>query len=144
MNLTQAEIIQMLRRRINMNQGDFGARAFDTSFESGRTKVKNIELGKQTPTAEDLEKMAQVLGVDKADLQPSNLRVAGPGMEKSNGAVIIDAEVLDVFPGLAAYLDMLTKAVRIGDAELIGHIADKAAVIFSNYANVIAQEAKSG
>lgn len=144
MNLTQAEIIQMLRRRINMNQGDFGALAFSTSFESGRTKVKNIELGKQTPTDEDLEKMARVFGVKKSDLLPTELKAAGSDTENDDGAVTIGADVLDTFPGLEAYLDMLSKAVRIGDAELIGHIAHKTAAIFSNYANNMAQGVKSG
>jgi hypothetical protein len=46
-----------------MNQGSFGAKAFNTSFDSGRTKVKNIELGKQKPTRQDLENMARVLDV---------------------------------------------------------------------------------
>ena len=68
MNLSQAEIIQVLRRRTNLNQGDFGARAFKTSYESGRTKIKNIELGKQVPTAEDLRKMARVLDVGVTEL----------------------------------------------------------------------------
>ena len=43
MELKQPEIIQILRRRCNLNQGALGAAAFDTSFESGRTKIKNIE-----------------------------------------------------------------------------------------------------
>ena len=71
MELMQPEIIQILRRRCNMNQGALGAAAFDTSLESGRTKIKNIELGRQIPTPSDLEKMAGVLGVPVAALDPA-------------------------------------------------------------------------
>ncbi len=60
MELTTPEIIQLLRRRSQMNQGDFGAKSFGASYESGRTKIKNIELGKQVPTETDLKKMAVV------------------------------------------------------------------------------------
>jgi transcriptional regulator with XRE-family HTH domain len=132
MKLTQAEWIQVLRRRTNLNQGDFGARAFNTSYESGRTKVKNIELGKQVPKAEDVRKMARVLGVDESELQAANNDAADQRAIK-DGDAVISAEVLNAFPGLGSYLDMLDKAVRIGDNELIGHIAEKAAAILSNY-----------
>ncbi|MGD9097312.1 MAG: helix-turn-helix transcriptional regulator, partial [Desulfobacterales bacterium] len=70
MELKQPEIIQILRRRCNLNQGALGAAAFDTSYESGRTKIKNIELGRQAPTPDDLEKMAVVLGVPVSELDP--------------------------------------------------------------------------
>ena len=85
MEMTQPEIIQVLRRRIGLNQGDFGARAFNTSFESGRTKVKRIELGKQIPTRNDLKKMAKIFGVGMEMLTPGRgrpapgHRVTGPG-----------------------------------------------------------------
>ena len=131
MNLSQAEIIQVLRRRANLNQGDFGAQAFKTSYESGRTKIKNIELGKQIPTPEDLRKMAQVLDVDIIDLMSSDVAGEMP-IPRHNNGVIVSAGVLDCFPGLRAYLEMLDKAVQIGDTELIGHIAEKAAAILND------------
>jgi transcriptional regulator with XRE-family HTH domain len=126
MKLEQPEIIQILRRRAQLNQGDFGARAFDTSFESGRTKVKNIELGRQVPTQKDLEKMAAVLGVAVSDLIPSDPPAAGAAAASDNGFRIGKA-LLDAFPGLEDYLGMLEKAVKVDDTELIGYIADKIA-----------------
>ena len=132
MKLTQAERIQLLRRRTGLNQGDFGAQAFDTSYESGRTKVKNIELGKQKPTADDIVKMADVLGVDERELAPLDDKAAEP-VTASAGDLVISEAVLKTFPGLKTYLDMLNKAVRIGDAELIAHITGKTAAIFSDY-----------
>jgi transcriptional regulator with XRE-family HTH domain len=132
MQLTQAEIIQVLRRRANINQGDFGSQAFDTSFESGRTKVKNLELGKQKPTLDDLEKMARVLGVGLSEIRPSS-EGGAPAPLKTADGTLIRSQTLGMFPGLAAYLDMLDKAVRIEDSELIGHIAGKIAAIFSGY-----------
>lgn len=107
MNITQAEMIQLLRRRTGMNQGDFGAKAFDTSYESGRTKVKNLELGKQKPTAEDIEKMARVLGVEKEDLQPATYEQQGAD------GIFVPREVLHRFSGLDAYLEMLVHSARL-------------------------------
>ncbi len=127
MKLTQAEMIQVLRRRINLNQGDFGSRAFDTSHESGRTKIKNIELGKQIPTVKDLKKMAAVLGVDYQVLLTPDAVNSG-----AVDSLVVDPELETYFPGLEAYLSMLDKAVRIGDGELIAHIAHKLAAIFGS------------
>ena len=130
MRLTQAEAIQVLRRRANMNQGDFGAKAFNTSYESGRTKIKNLELGKQKPTQDDLTKMARVLGVSEADMAPSDNDGSATAPDAVDGTTI-SSQTLDLFPGLEAYLDMLDKAARIGDTELIAHIAEKMAAILS-------------
>ena len=133
MNLKQPEIIQILRRRRNMNQGALGAAAFDTSLESGRTKIKNIELGRQMPTADDLERMAAVLGVSVSDLDPA--RDGSKPAERSGGepqrGVVMHRRVLERLPGADAYIEMLNKAVRLDDRELIGHIADKLAGLFA-------------
>ena len=133
MDLTQPEIIQLLRRRCNMNQGDLGAAAFDTSIESGRTKIKNIELGRQVPTPDDLEKMARVLGVSASDLDPAKIDTIPPAAvgEVSEG-VLLHRRVLERLPGADAYIEMLNKAVRLEDRELIAHIADKLAGLFAD------------
>ena len=133
MKLTQAEAIQVLRRRSGMNQGDFGAKAFSTSFESGRTKVKNIELGKQVPTEKDLVNMARVLQADITELTPETLQ--SPAAAPAD-AVIVEAQVLELFTGLATYLDMLNKAVKLDDAELIDYISGKIASLFAGEAPV--------
>ncbi len=124
MELTTPEIIQLLRRRAQMNQGDFGAKAFGTSYESGRTKIKNIELGKQVPTEMDLKKMARVLGVKPVELRhQKNLTPPEKGM-------LIPQKTMDLFPGLEAYLDMLNKAVLLGDNDLIEYISEKISDLF--------------
>jgi hypothetical protein len=135
MKLTQAEIIQILRRRAGMNQGDFGARAFSTSFESGRTKVKNIELGKQIPTETDLVNMAKVLKTDTKNLKPDAFRQSGT---VSKDATVVDVKVLRLFPGLATYLDMLNKAAILEDSELIEYIAGKIASLFNGETTMVA------
>ena len=134
MDLTQPEILQILRRRVDMNQGTFGAKAFNTSFESGRTKIKNIELGKQTPTDDDLKKMALVLGVSAEILKPQK----SPSVrdkQKSRTAlegIVISNKTLVLVPDLGPYMDMLNKAVTLEDRELIQHIAEKLSDIFSH------------
>ncbi|MDM8525635.1 helix-turn-helix transcriptional regulator [Desulfococcaceae bacterium HSG8] len=124
MELTQPEIIQILRRRAEMNQGEFGAKAFNTSHESGRTKVKNIELGKQIPTTEDLRKMSKVLEIPVADLLPTQDSIPQKQKTQKDGILVIQ-KVFDLFPNLSEYLTMLNKAVLIDDKDLIAYIAEK-------------------
>ena len=133
MDLSQPEIIQILRRRVDMNQGTFGAKAFNTSFESGRTKIKNIELGKQTPTEGDLAKMARVLGVSVEVLRPEGKasNAVSRRQEMVSEGILINKKTLSLVPGLGAYMDMLNKAVMLEDLELIQHLAEKLSEIFS-------------
>ncbi len=136
MELRQPEIIQLLRRRCNLNQGALGAAAFDTSFESGRTKIKNIELGRQIPTPDDLEKMAVVLGVPVSELDPAHAAARSPARPvdlagDGDGGVVVQRHVLERLPGADVYLEMLNKAVRLEDRELICHIAEKLGGLFA-------------
>ena len=130
MKLTLPEKIQLLRKRMGLNQGQFGAKAFRMSVETGRTKIKNIELGKQKPTPEDLVQMANVLNVPA-----STLRMSGPDDDDSQWppvqGLLVDTAVLDRFHQLNEYLEMLNRAVAIHDEELIEHIAGKLATIFT-------------
>ena len=134
MELKQHEIIQILRRRSEMNQGTLGSKAFNTSYESGRTKIKNIELGKQIPTRDDLEKMARVLGVLPTDLIP-NTTAGKLQSSNSNEGLVIHQKTIDRFPQLVPYLDMLNKAVALDDHELIEHIGEKIAGIVQAFSH---------
>lgn len=124
MELTLSEKIQLLRKRLGLNQGQFGAKAFNTSVETGRTKIKNIELGKQKPTPDDLAQISKVL-----DVPPSVFRQGQPdeplAQVPSRQGVLVDQAVLDRFEQLGPYLEMLNRAVFINDEELIEHIAGK-------------------
>jgi transcriptional regulator with XRE-family HTH domain len=124
--LAQAEVIQIYRKRSGINQGDFGSRAFNTSYESGRTKIKNIELGRQIATAADLKKMAALLDVPVSELMPRR-QTAGGGHRLPPQKVFFSAGVLERFPGLDAYVDMLNKAARINDGELLAYLCEKIA-----------------
>ena len=94
MELTLPEKIQLLRKRLGLNQGQFGAQAFDTSVETGRTKIKNIELGKQQPTSDELAQMAKVLEVSTSMLH-SHPENATPKQLASGQGVLVDQMVLD-------------------------------------------------
>lgn len=135
--MTQPEIIQVLRRRTGLNQGTFGSRSFDTSFESGRTKVKKIELGKQIPTYEDLKKMATVLGVSIGTLMPETEAEAIQSVSAVEGVVLTN-EVLDLYPGLETYAEMLNNAAKLGDEELIDYISEKIAALLSTEGAAVA------
>ena len=51
---------------------------------------------------------------------------------------------IKTFAGLETYLDMLNKAVQIGDTELIGHLAGKAAAIFNSYTANASKDTPTG
>lgn len=131
MDLKLNEKIQILRKRIGYNQGDFGAKAFNTSFESGRTKVKNIELGKQVPTKSDLNKMAVVFGIPPAELSNNSPEKTVDNSTRTKDGILVSQKVLDYFPNLGPYLDMLNKAITLEDEELIDHIAAKLALMMN-------------
>ena len=124
MQLTQPEIIQILRKRANLNQAELGSRAFNTNMDSGRTKIKNIELGRQRPTDDDLRQIAECLSVPV-----DRLTVAADGKTApagaGRGAVLVSQKVIDMFPDLGNYLEMLEKAAGIEDTELIEYLAGK-------------------
>ena len=128
MRLTQPEIIQILRKRAGLNQAELGSRAFDTTFDSGRTKIKNIELGNQKPTDDDLKRIAECL-----DVSVEQLQLTPTGKEPSSGTVQggirISQKILDMFPDLAEYLIMIEKAAMIDDSDLIEYLSEKIAAI---------------
>ncbi len=130
MNLTLPEKIQLLRKRTGLNQGQFGAKAFNMSVETGRTKIKNIELGKQKPTADDLVQMAKALDVPASVLRQVAVGEGDLQLSVSEG-MLVDQAVLDRFHQLGPYLEMLNRAVSINDEELIAHIADKLSAVFT-------------
>lgn len=130
MKLNQPEIIQILRKRAGMNQGQFGAKAFHTSVQKGRTKIKNIELGKQTPSEQDLENMAKVLGLPLSALIGEQEQA--PSARSSQAVSELHPVLQSRFPGLDAYLDLLNKAATLDDSELIDHIAVKIVELLEN------------
>ncbi len=124
MQLRQPEIIQILRKRANLNQAELGSRAFNTTMDSGRTKIKNIELGRQRPTEDDLRCIGECLQVPVEQLMAeSDDRRAAPG-DRQKGAVI-SQKIIDMYPGLGNYLEMLDKAAGIEDTELIEYLTGK-------------------
>jgi len=128
MQLTQPEIIQILRKRAGFSQAELGSKAFETTPNSGRTKIKNIELGRQLSTDNDLRLIARCLDVPVERLQPNpecNETLSG----KSQGGVLISQKIVDMFPDLGKYLEMLDKAEGIKDSELIRYLAKKIAGI---------------
>ena len=128
MRLTQPEMIQILRKRAGLNQAELGSRAFDTNFDSGRTKIKNIELGIQKPTDDDLLRMAECLDVPVEQLQ---LTLSGKEPSSGNGqnGIWISQKVLDMFPDLGEYLVMIEKAAMIDDSDLIEYLSERIAAI---------------
>jgi transcriptional regulator with XRE-family HTH domain len=133
MDFSQPEIIQILRRRLRINQSELGVKAFNTSPESGRTKVKNIELGKQIPTYKDLKKLAIALNVQVTDLFPE--QTSGPlepQLAEGEHSLMLHSQLTDMFPGLGDYLSVLNKAVVLGDVELVNYTCRKITDVLSN------------
>ena len=129
MQLTQSEMIQILRKRAGLNQAELGSRAFSTNFDSGRTKIKNIELGKQRVSDDDLKRIAQILDVPLVDIQPPQQNKKTTTAQFKNG-ILISQKVVDMFPDLAEYLEMLEKASLIDDLDLIDYLSKRIADIW--------------
>ena len=141
MKLTQSEIIQILRKRAGLNQAELGSRAFNTAIDSGRTKIKNIELGKQRANDDDLKRIAQCLDVPPKQLQPSPKDKKITSMQFKDG-IVISQKVVDMFPDLGEYLEMIKKASMIDDLELIEYLSKKLADIFRAGPKLITQSEK--
>ena len=141
MQLMQNEIIQILRKRAGLNQAELGSRAFNTTFDSGRTKIKNIELGKQRVSDDDLERIAQCLDVPPMQLQLSteNKKIISDQFKEG---VLVSQKVVDMFPDLGEYLEMIEKASMIDDIELIEYLSKKLADIWRAGPKMDAQSAK--
>jgi len=125
--LTQGEIIQIFRKRAGINQGQLGAEAFNTTVDSGRTKIKNIELNKQKPTIDDLKAIAGSLRLPLPDLLScQSERPDSPTPTNSEG-VFVHQRIFKYFKGLEECLSILNKALILDDKELISYVAKKAA-----------------
>ena len=128
MQLTQPEIILILRKRANITQAELGSKAFETSPNSGRTKIKNIELGRQLATDDDLKRIANCLNVHVKMFESSSEHneIAAGNRE---GGILISQKIVDMFMNLRKYLEMLNEAADLDDSELIVHLAKKIASI---------------
>ena len=128
MQLTQPEIILILRKRANITQAELGSRAFETSPNSGRTKIKNIELGRQLATDDDLRRIAKCLDVPVEKFDPAHeYNNIGTGNEE--GGILISQKIGDMFINLPKYIEMLNEAADLEDSELIVYLARKIANI---------------
>ena len=141
MRLNQSEIIQILRKRAGLNQAELGSRAFNTTFDSGRTKIKNIELGKQRVSDDDLKRIAQSLDVPLEQLKPLTENKNTTATKFKNG-ILISQKVVDMFPDLGEYLEMLEKASMIDDFDLIGYLSKRIADIWLDGPKLVAQAPK--
>lgn len=141
MQLTQSEIIQTLRKRAGLNQAELGSRAFKTTIDSGRTKIKNIELGKQRVSDDDLDRIAQCLDVTPKELQPTP-KSKGMTSAQFKEGVLVSQKVVDMFPDLGEYLEMIEKASMIDDIELIEYLSKKLADIWRTGPKMDAQPAQ--
>jgi len=129
MQLTLPEIIQLLRRRKGLNQAELGIHAFALAPDSARTKIKNIELGRQRLSEDDIEKLAQALDVPPDTITPTQ-SVANPTGGTLKNGCLLTQETLQHFPGLEEYIEMLNNAVRIEDLDLIYYIAGRLSTLF--------------
>lgn len=133
MQLTLPEIIQLLRRRKGLNQAELGVQAFELAPDSARTKIKNIELGRQRLSNDDMQKLALALDVQPEEIAPTTAATRSVAESTKTGC-LLSQETLQLFPGLEEYVEMLNNAVRIGDHDLIGYIAGRLSNVFEmNY-----------
>jgi len=130
MQLTKPELIQILRKRAGLNQAELGSRAFETTLDSGRTKIKNLELGIQRPTDDDLKRIAECLGAP-LELFQTDIHIDEKALNNRQDGVLISQKIIDMFPDLGDYLAMLDKAARMNDIDLIDYLTERIAKILS-------------
>ena len=138
MQLSQSEVIQILRKRAGLNQAELGSRAFDINAASGRTKIKNIELGKQRITDDDLERIARCLDVPVVQLQSTSENKASDA-NRPQGGILISNKLANMFPDLSDYLEMLENAAKLNDLELIEYLSNKIADIWRDGPKLVSQ-----
>ena len=131
MRLTQAELIQIFRRRANMTQAELGSIAFEMTPNSGRTKIKNIELGRQLATDSDLQQIAQCLDVSVEMLQPESDTEKALS-HQTEGGVLVSEKIVDMYANLRKYLELFNEAGSLNDYELIEHLARKIAGVLQS------------
>jgi transcriptional regulator with XRE-family HTH domain len=125
--LTQGEIIQILRKRSGINQGQLGTDAFNTTPDSGRTKIKNIELDKQKPKLNALKAITDSLHLPLSDILFFQDESPGSAAAQTSEGIFIHLRILSQFPGLEECLSILNKALILKDKELISYVAKKTA-----------------
>ena len=130
-----------LRKRAGFNQAELGSRAFDTTFDSGRTKIKNIELEKQRVNDDDLKRIAECLDVPVEQLQPPPANKRMTSAQFKDG-ILISQKVVDMFPDVREYLEMLEKASMIDDLDLIEYLSKKIADIWRDGPKWVTQSPK--
>ena len=81
--------------------------------------------------------MAGVLGVSIGTLMPETDAEAIQSIPAVEG-VVLSKEVLDLYPGLETYAEMLNNAAKLGDAELIDYISEKIAALLATAGAAVA------
>ena len=107
-----------------------GAEAFNTTEDSGRTKVKNIELNKQKPTLDDLKAIADSLRLPLSDLLSYRSERPDSTARTNSERIFVHQRIFKHYKGLEECLSILTKALILDDKELISYMAKKIAGLF--------------
>ena len=123
-----------------MNQGQLGAEAFNTTPDSGRTKIKNIELGKQKPTLDDLRSIAESLQLPLSELLCYQDESPGSTSAENSEGVFVHRRIFIQFPGLEECLSILNKALILKDTELVSYVAKKTAGLLLQKPKAVANQ----
>lgn len=112
--ITTADVIMLVRRKRNMNQGDLGAIAFNTTTQKGQSKIKKLELGLQPPDPGDLEKIARVLDVSPRLLRPHLITTKPYG-------IMVGKKLLDMFSNLdlKKHIEFFNMCAELDQKEII-------------------------
>jgi hypothetical protein len=98
-------------------------------------------LGKQHITDNDLERIADCLDIPLEQLLSSAVNKTMESSRNQDG-FLISQKVLDLFPDLGEYLEMLENASRIDDRELIEYLSKRIADIWQEGPNVASNSPK--
>jgi transcriptional regulator with XRE-family HTH domain len=122
-DLTTGELIGFFRNRKGLTQAELGKIVFD-NLQTPNVKIKKIEKNQQKPTEEDIQKIAEALGVTPEILKYGKITM--PLTLDSLGHTIVGEDeyritkkIKTICPNFETYLQAINSMAEINDMELM-------------------------
>jgi transcriptional regulator with XRE-family HTH domain len=120
MKLTIGELVSIFRNRKGLTQAQLGVIVFD-DLVTPNVKVKKFEKDQQTPTKEDINRIAAALEIDPAFFTRSVLSVIPTKEERETEGyeLGISNKVQAACPNLPTYLQAINSMAKVDDYEVM-------------------------
>lgn len=112
--LTVSDVLRIVRKKKHITQGKLGAQAYNTNESRGQARIKKFECGDQTPTVDDIVKIAEVLGIS-----PDLFHMHVLTTNVHPGGVMVSQKLLDMFPALGEWIHFFNSAANLNQKDTI-------------------------